>query len=622
MNSRFAAAVLCGLMLCPPMVLAEEAGTQLKEIVVTATKTEKNLQDVTQSVTVITADEIRKSGATTAAQVIERTASADVHDNGTPGSAVEVSLRGSTVSQVLVLLDGRRLNSSQSGGFDLNILPVPVENIERIEIVRGPSSALYGADALGGVINIITKKPTGLESSITSAGGSHGYWTLGAGNGSKIGNFYYNISANKEKAGGYRVNSDYDKTATSGKIGYDFSTNTSLELAANYIEKENGAPGSLTYLTPLARQWDRNADMGLTFRSAFTKDMDMRATLNMYRNKMLFKNPFSDDSKHILSGINSELQTNWRTAPLSFLSNVLTVGGEVHADHVDSQDPLQGSLGEHSASQRALYLQDEISIGDAFILVVGGRYDNHSVFGDNFSPKASARYLVGPTGTIIRASAGESYRAPTFNDLYWPATPWTAGNPDLKPEKSAEYEGGIEQPLGKGRSIKFTVFERHARNLIVWMPDNNFVYKPTNFSRARITGFEAEAKATFFDALVWGVNYTGMDTRDLDTGDYVAGAPAEQIKSYISYTVPKVKTNIYLEGRYVRNYWVQSLGTSNPTSHYGVLDMKILQPVELWKYAKADLFAGIKNITNRSYNVSAGYPMPPTEVYGGLTVRF
>jgi outer membrane receptor protein involved in Fe transport len=113
-----------------------------------------------------------------------------------------------------------------------------------------------------------------------------------------------------------------------------------------------------------------------------------------------------------------------------------------------------------------------------------------------------------------------------------------------------------------------------------------------------------------------------MNTVDQTNGDHIIGAPAEQFKTYFNITVPKVKTNLYLEGRYVRNYWIQTVGISNPSRHYSVFDAKIQQPVTLASYAKTDFFVGVKNMFDRKYEVSGGYPMPPTEFYGGLTIMF
>ena len=279
-------------------------------------------------------------------------------------------------------------------------------------------------------------------------------------------------------------------------------------------------------------------------------------------------------------------------------------------------------LSSSSAWLDAIYIQDEISIGEPLIFVLGGRYDKHSVYGDQFSPRASARYLIAQTGTTVRASIGEAFRAPTLNDLFWAFDGFEHGNPNLKPETSVEYEGSIEQSLGRGRMVRFAVFERNVKDMIVWLPDPNFIYSPVNFGKTRITGYEAEAKFTFFDAITWGINYTYMDSRDLDTGDYAPYVPAEQLKSYINITVPRIKTNVYVEGRYVRNYWVQSLGTANPSGHYGVVDAKVLQPLSLWWHLQADVYVGARNLTDRQYQVVAGYPMPPTEVYAGLTVKF
>ncbi|HXY55784.1 MAG TPA: TonB-dependent receptor [Nitrospirota bacterium] len=590
---------------------AEDADVQLKEVVVTATKTEKEPQDVTQSVTVITSDDIQKSSATTASDAIERTVGATVLDYGSTGSLSSINLRGANAEQVLILIDGKRLNSSSAGGFDMSDLPIPLEDIDRIEIVRGPSSALYGADALGGVVNIITKKPTALTTTVTGEWGSHGYESYTLSNSNKIDKFYYNLYGGKKEYDGFRTNSDLDQSTAGAKLGYEITPDSSLEFNSDWIGKEIGVPGSVEFLSPLARQWDRNVISSLTYKTKFSKELDL--SLNAYQNRqnITYIDPeIPTNSKHTSITNDAEAQTNW----LANSWNLLTFGIEVRQDHVNSTD-----AGEHTDSLWAVYLQDEISFGESLIVVVGGRNDDHSVYGDRFSPKASARYIVSGAGTIIRASVGEAFRAPTLNELYWTFDGFEQGNPNLKPETSIEYEAGIEQPFGKGNSVKFTYFERKVSDLIQWLPNSSFIYSPINIGKAQITGTETEAIFVPFKPVTWAINYTYMRAVDETTGLYIYNIPADQLKSYLNWTLP-TKTNIYVEGRYVRNYAQPAL--PNPTLRYTVVDAKILQPVKFGQKVTCDVFFGIKNMFNRQYQVIAGYPMPPEELYGGVSVRF
>jgi len=251
-------------------------------------------------------------------------------------------------------------------------------------------------------------------------------------------------------------------------------------------------------------------------------------------------------------------------------------------------------------------------------VVIGGRNDSHSVYGDKVSPRASARYLIAGSGTIIRASAGEAFRAPTLNDLYWSFDGFEQGNPNLKPETSKEYEGGIEQPFGKGNLVKFTAFERKVKDLIQWLPDANFIYSPVNIGKARITGYEAEVKLVPVEKLTWAVNYTYMDPVDETTGEKIYDViPQSQIKSYLSLSLFSVM-NLYIEGRSVRNY----VKPGESSWQYEVADAKVTMPISLGRHVKGEIFIGEKNIFNRKYSTVKGYPMPPAEVSGGIALRF
>ena len=353
MKRSIAAAVfVMSFVLSGNAARAEEATMQLQEVVVTATRTEKDPKDVTQSVTVITGDEIKKSGALNVAEAVRATASVSIREYGAKGSVSQIGLRGASSAQVLVLLDGKRLNSARSGGYNLTDLPVTLEDIERIEIVRGPASALYGADAVGGVINIITKKPEETRSRISGTAGSHGYDLLTVRQEGRQGGFYYSLSGGRETSDGYRRNSDLDQKNAGVKAGVDITPNTSLELNANYLGKETGVPGSETWETPYARQWNREAVAGLDLRTRFSKSLDLKISGYYNRDVVKYRNPdpfFPEDSRHKGATEGVDLQVNWLTGPWS----LITAGAEARGDSMTSTD-----AGDRATRLTAVYLQD------------------------------------------------------------------------------------------------------------------------------------------------------------------------------------------------------------------------------------------------------------------------
>jgi vitamin B12 transporter len=619
-----AAAVWAVVM--PTGAQAEQANVRLNEVVVTATKTEKDVLDVTQSVTVITGEEIKKSGATNVADAIQNAVSVTINDQGPKGGLQTISIRGASSAQVLVLLDGMRMNSPRDGSVDLSALPVSLDDIERIEIVRGPSSALYGADAVGGVMNIITKKPTQTTSRIGGAIGSHGYDDILVSTTGKDSGVRYSISGERETSDGYRLNSDLRQWIVNGRMGYDLSAASSLDLTANYISKENGVPGLVQFPSPNARQLERDAVYGVTYRQKAGKEWDLKISGYQDQNTLEYQDPdFFTNSKHDTTSRDGEAQMTW----LMNSWNLLTFGYESRRSDLNSTDS-----GDHSASNKAGYIQDEISMGDSLIIVIGDRYDKHSIYGDKASPRASARYLIKGTGTIFRASAGKSFRAPTFNDLYWPfssstffgTTFVTQGNPNLVPESAREYEGGIEQPLGKGTMLKVTGFRRKVDNLINWtasQPDaTTFVYMPQNIGKADIKGWETEIAIRFSDAVMFGANYTYINPVDETTGQKIYYTiPKSQTKGHVTISLD-ADTYLYVEGRSVDNY----VPTGQPDWHYSVVDAKIAEKIGKKAGIKGEVFFAMSNIFDRQYNsitsISGDYPAPPREIRGGVTLSF
>jgi len=604
------------------IVSAQEKNVKLDEVVVTATKTEKDLQDVTQSVTVVTGEEIRKTGATDVATAIQNATNVHIGNYGTPGSVESVSIRGAYSSQVLVLLNGIRMNSSRDGGFDLSFVPVSVDDIERIEIVRGPGSALYGSDAIGGVTNMLTKQPAVDQVTMKGSVGSHGYDDLYFSKSGRQNAWYYTLSGDRQTSDGYRVNSDLYQWTYGGKIGYDFSKVSSLELTANYLSKENGSPGSMEFgETPYARQQERNAVYGGAYRGKFGSAIDVKLTGYRKEDDLSLWDYTATD---FFTGLPAPIYDRYKTtsdggeAQLSWLIaswNQLTAGYELRNDQLDSFDYQYGASA-HTASLRAYYVQDEINIGDALIVNVGGRHDDHSVYGEKFSPKASARYYVKSTETIVRASYGKSFRAPTFNDLYF-NTSWGVGNPDLRPESAKEYEGSIEQRIGKEGRVMVAGFDRKVKDLISW-DWSVYPMRVANIGQARIRGLETELGYGVADVLLLKVNYTYTNPVDETTGEKIYYTiPKTQVKGSVTAVVER---NVYLtvEGRAVENY----VRPGEPAWHYAVCDAKIAEKYGKGKGIGGEIYFAVLNLFDRKYEVVQGYPMPPKEIRGGVTITF
>jgi len=293
--------------------------------------------------------------------------------------------------------------------------------------------------------------------------------------------------------------------------------------------------------------------------------------------------------------------------------SLVTLGYEVRKDEIEST-----TSGEHSTTTNAWYVQDEVSLGDALIVVVGDRHDDHSVYGGQHSPRASARYRFSGGGTIVRASAGKSFRAPTFNDLYY-NDGFFSGNPNLRPETAKEYEAGIDQPLGSGNSVKVTGFERKIKDLISWSHGTS----PVNIDRADIKGVEAEAVARPTKDTALSLNYTYMKPLDETTGQLITYTiPKKQLKGSVTVAIDADVT-VTADGRAVENY----VDPGAPKWRYSVYDAKIAQKIGKKGPRAGEIYFAMTNIFGRKYDSLkdprfGDYPGAPKEIRGGITYPF
>ncbi len=602
------AAVVC---ISPNAMGAE---VEVGQVVVTATRTELEISDSPQPISVITKEEIMNTPDRTIPEIIQRAAGVQINQNGPIGSISSAQIRGSEAGQVLIMIDGRRINDAQNGQFDLSNLPVTKDEIERIEVLRGGASALYGSDAMGGVINIITKSPSKEPSArVSSSFGRFGTQEYSLSTRWKPGDLGGGLFASWGRSDGYLSNSDYQGGTLGGELYYDLPWKGELKLSGRNTQKEIGVPGPITMPAPSDREKDNLTQLDLNYRDKIGSNvaLEFKGWQNINRQNFNPGNPGPDVgpptvNKSYATGGNFQGTASIGTA------NLVTGGVEAIQNRVDSS-----ASGVHQGTTGAIYLQDEIEVAKPLTATLGLRYDANSLFQNQLDPRAALLVRL-PWETRVRASVARSYRAPTFNDLFWPNTGFTAGNPNLQPEKAWSYELGGEKKFGDLAIFKVAGFYRDVTDLILWAPGTDFVWRPSNIQSAHIWGAETELVFYPWKGLSIPLNYSYLYPRDQSTGGPITNKPKHIINAGVEY-VTSFGLKSSLKGRYVQ-YYVNSGSTLN--RDYFVVDARLAYEFKVYQKFKGEAFVSLTNAFDRHYQINEGYPMPPQSLNGGVAMAF
>jgi outer membrane cobalamin receptor len=416
------------------------------------------------SVSVVTREEIERSGARTAADALRMVPELSVRAYGGLGGLAQASIRGSTPSQVLVLLDGIPLNSVALGQTDLTT--ISVDAVERIEVLRGPFAAIYGSGALGGVINIVTAKEPQRQI-LGSRGGFNQRSASLALVGSRSTPWQLTISS--DVTAGHRINSDYAGTTLVAQLGLSADT----RLLLHHYAADLGTPGDISFPTPTDRQVERRTVVQIELGSA---------PLSEHRGRLYY----TTDSLAAISAFPSTyystvLGGEWQRTSQVGSQRVLTGGIEVQRQALNAV--VSGSPIVRDAVIGAGYLEYDAAISDRLLASLGMRVDSHSIYGGTINPRAGFVYHLNGV-TRARAAIGRTFRGPSFLELYYPAP---FGNPALLPETAWAAEIGLQRDAG---NFKFEVvaFATDATNLIVGGAP------PQNIGQASIRGLSGEVK--------------------------------------------------------------------------------------------------------------------------------
>ncbi|MEI7749203.1 MAG: TonB-dependent receptor [Chlorobiaceae bacterium] len=630
MNKKVILVVMAGL-LCSKGLLAEEQPRSFvgEEVVVSATKTLNSIVDAGgSSVTVVTAEEIRKSGKSTVEEVITGTLGIDVVSNGGLGTQTSIFMRGADAKNVLVLVDGVPFNDPSDPNGAANIANLTVDNIERIEIVRGPVSVLYGSHATAGIINIITKQGKGKpEFTIGAEGGAYGTWKAYGNAMGKIDAFRYSVNLARLKSDGF---SNVDQrnplimhpAITADKDGY---RNTTLSTNLGYQLSKN------VDLSNVLRYADASADLDGSYKYTDSKELAGRVALRVNTDPVtntLYYNYSSKDRQYY---DNSALKTatykgyvnevGWQADAALTSNNTVTVGADIQNEKMDNWSAASiyapASAINKSADLKSVFVQDQWHVSD-FNLVAGLRYDDHQLFGGKTTYRVAPSFKFGDT--LLKFSYGTGFRAPSLYELYNPVS----GNSMLNPETSKGWDAGLEQRLSDNFKLGSTYFRTDYTDLISWVLTDPATYDGKYFQVSGITktcGVESfiewnPASSAF---LTLSHTYTEIDAISPVSE---ARRPKHKIGISGSWKVtPKVTLNTKMDwvGKRKEVYAFDLNG--NPVTS---LDSYFLANVSASYKLKpnVELYGRIDNVFDKYYEEVWSCATPGRSAYAGVKVTF
>lgn len=468
-NPHARGGVILAAALCFPLspVLADNA---LDELVVTATRGARSLETIAAPVIVITREQIENSLAGDLADLLRFHAGLEIARNGGPGANTSLFLRGTESNHTLVMIDGIKINPGTLGGAALqNIDP---ELIERIEIVKGPRSTLYGSEAIGGVINIITRRDeninlavrTGADTTRKIAGG----FSLRHGAGRAGLNFSASASDGFPARSGSGDDNAYRNTSVNAYIGHQFDADTDIEVRH---WQSTGSGEYLNFLlTPLDQDF-RNSASELSLRNAFSPRWRSLLKLGYIEDK-LDQNQSTDFAR------TERLILDWQH-DIELAANQLLSAGVMWSE--ENTDTMGFAGFEEDTRVKALFVQDVIDMG-AHSILVGVRHTDHESFGDHDTWNLEYSYRFG-AGRQVFATAGTAFRAPDATDRFG-----FGGNPDLDPERSRSLEAGLRYRVNEANRVTLSAFDNRIDDLIGFDPVS---FSAANIDKARIRGIEA-----------------------------------------------------------------------------------------------------------------------------------
>lgn len=601
--------------------LAQNPGplNALPETVISATQITTPSDETASSVTVITAEQIEKTQTRTVADLLRTVPGLNVVQGGALGGQTSVFMRGTNSNHVKVLIDGIEINDPTGPTRAFDFGPLTTDDIERIEILRGPQSGLYGADAIGGVISITTKKGKGPGTwRAYLEGGSFGTFNKGAqfSGGTDTSHYAFTISNQHAAsvpvtpqrvlpAGASRINDYGDITTYTAKIGKDISENFAVNLVGRYSENQ------LRYTN--FNFFDRDDARGFSFQGlseGVLKTMDGRLVSNFGVAYMdTIRKTFNAGGLTRFDGDRTKYY--WRSAYTIAPGHVFLAGVEHQEEKANNTSPFGGLNGK--MDNTGVFAEMQSKFGERILIVGNIRNDNNNRFGDHTTWRITPAFLIHETDTKLKASYGTGFRAPSLYELF----DTFSGNPNLRPERSEGYDIGFEQNLFQKRlSFGVTYFHNDIDDLILFPAP---LFSAQNIQRAETYGYEAFVAAKIMPTLQLRADYTRTTAFDKTTNLALLRRPQDKT-SFTAIWQATDRLDFSLASVWVSNWFDNDRATFSRTltPGYNVVNLATNYKVN----ENATVFGRIENLFDKRYENPNGFEQRGLGAYAGVRLKY
>lgn len=584
------------------------ANYELSPITITgASKTEQTINNVTSNVEVITKEEIEERNFTTVSEALTSVSGISFTSNGSVGNTTSIFLRGMSSNRILVLVDGIRYQdpSNTSGASFENLM---ASDIERIEVIKGAYSGIYGSDASAGVINIITKNAKeGLNASINAEAGSYLTKKYGMTLSNKEEKYDFKISANRFLTKGF--SSQIEEKKSEKDFERDGYQNTTVNLKTNYYLTSDDRVGFIyNYINSNVEYDDFNAPNAIQRAKSRTNLYSVFYTKKYKNHDIKVKYDLSKFKKSNLdatfgvNGYNGKTKILELTDTIFYNKKDFIIAGLSKEEYKVDYSQVSGSSNQDKNTNKAIFFSNTNSF-DKLLLNKTLRRDSYSNFDDEVTGKVGFRYDF-MEKLSLSSNYGTAYNAPNIIKIL---NPWGISNPNLKPEKSKGYDVTLNY-----KNLSLTYFNNKVEDLISW--ESNQYVNTSGVSRFK--GIEAKYTNEIFQDTLLSLNYTHLSAKN-ENKEPLARRPKRQLGFSLDY-YGFTKLHLNLNGSYVGTRYDKVNNSGEQTGRYTLFNSVINYELD----KKTKIYLKLENLTDKFYQTIDGYATAGRSIYAGLKVDF